>query len=97
MRTILTLIASTSLIAGCSDQAAGEGGIVKIDGSSTVFPVTEAVAEEFQANNSARVTIGVSGTGGGMKKFCAGEIDITGASRTIKDTEAQLCAEVQSC
>lgn len=90
--SILLLTAGGALSA-CSDQAAGKGGIVKIDGSSTVFPVTEAVAEEFQAQSDAKVTIGVSGTGGGMKKFCAGEIDITGASRTIKETEISLCAE----
>jgi phosphate transport system substrate-binding protein len=66
--------------------------IIAIDGSSTVFPITEAVAEEFQKANSARVTIGVSGTGGGFKKFCAGEIAIAGASRPIKPTEEQACA-----
>src|SRR4051794_28531954 len=48
--------------------------VIAIDGSSTVFPITEAVAEEFQKQNAAKVTIGVSGTGGGFKKFCAGEI-----------------------
>jgi phosphate transport system substrate-binding protein len=57
-----------------------------------VFPITEAVAEEFQKTNSAKVTIGVSGTGGGFKKFCAGEIAIAGASRPIKPTEEQACA-----
>ena len=66
---------------------------VKIDGSSTVFPITEAVAEEFGMKDKARVTIGVSGTGGGFKKFCAGEIDVTGASRYIKSTEQALCTE----
>lgn len=93
MRNFSILLIGSSIITGCSDQAAGTAGIIKVDGSSTVFPISEAVAEEFQAKNDARVTIGVSGTGGGMKKFCAGEIDITGASRTIKDTEAQLCAD----
>ena len=89
MRNFSIFLIGSSVITGCSDQAAS----IKVDGSSTVFPISEAVAEEFQAKNDARVTIGVSGTGGGMKKFCAGEIDITGASRTIKDTEAQLCAD----
>ncbi|HXS18554.1 MAG TPA: PstS family phosphate ABC transporter substrate-binding protein, partial [Polyangiaceae bacterium] len=69
-----------------------ELSIIAIDGSSTVFPITEAVAEEFQKTNPARVTIGVSGTGGGFKKFCAGEIAITGASRPIRPTEVALCA-----
>ena len=66
--------------------------MIAIDGSSTVFPITEAVAEEFQKENAAKVTIGVSGTGGGFKKFCAGEIAIAGASRPIKPTEEQACA-----
>ena len=67
---------------------------VKLDGSSTVFPISEAVAEEFQkANSSIRVTVGVSGTGGGMKKFCAGEIDIADASRPIKGEEIAKCEE----
>ncbi len=65
---------------------------VKLDGSSTVFPISEAVAEDFQsANRSIKVTVGVSGTGGGMKKFCAGEIDIADASRPIKAEEMEVC------
>jgi len=65
---------------------------IKIDGSSTVFPITEAVAEEFRSvNRDARITIGVSGTGGGFKKFCAGEIDIANASRPIKPSEVTQC------
>jgi phosphate transport system substrate-binding protein len=66
--------------------------LIKIDGSSTVYPINEAVAEEFQKQNPAKVTIGVSGTGGGFKKFCAGEIHIAGASRPIKAIEEQACA-----
>ena len=63
-------------------------GYVKIDGSSTVFPITEAVAEEFQKKHpKVRVTVGVSGTGGGFKKFVLGEIAINDASRPIKDKE----------
>ena len=65
---------------------------IKIDGSSTVFPITEAVAEDFQnANRGVRVTVGISGTGGGFKKFCAGEIDIVDASRPIKEEEIAAC------
>jgi phosphate transport system substrate-binding protein len=68
--------------------------LIKIDGSSTVFPITEGVAERFQKNNpSVKVTVGVSGTGGGFKKFCAGETDISNASRSIKDSEKELCAK----
>ena len=66
--------------------------IVQIDGSSTVYPVTEAMAEEFQkANKNINVVVGVSGTGGGFKKFCNGETDISGASRPIKSSEIELC------
>ena len=66
---------------------------VKIDGSSTVYPITEAVAEEFQKaqGGSTRVTVGISGTGGGFKKFCTGEMDISNASRPIKPSEQEQC------
>jgi phosphate transport system substrate-binding protein len=68
---------------------------VKIDGSSTVFPITEAVAEEFQKakKNTVRVTVGISGTGGGFKKFCRGETDISDASRPILKKEMEDCAK----
>ncbi len=71
------------------------GSLVKIDGSSTVYPVTEAVAEEFQAakKGAIRVTVGISGTGGGFKKLCRGEIDIANASRPIKSEEMTSCRE----
>jgi phosphate transport system substrate-binding protein len=67
--------------------------IVKVDGSSTVFPVTEAVAEEFQKEKKQRtkVTVGISGTGGGFKKFCRGETDISNASRPILKKEMDDC------
>ncbi len=66
--------------------------IVQIDGSSTVFPITEAMAEEFQkANSKIKVTVGLSGTGGGFKKFCRGETDASGASRPIRKSEADDC------
>lgn len=64
---------------------------IAIDGSSTVHPITEAVAEEFQRAKGQRVTIGVSGTGGGFKKLCAGEVAVAGASRPIKDSEIAAC------
>jgi phosphate transport system substrate-binding protein len=66
---------------------------VKIDGSSTVYPVTEAVAEEFQVKKkgAVKVTVGISGTGGGFKKFCRGEIDISNASRPILKKEMDDC------
>ena len=69
-------------------------GDVEIDGSSTVAPITEAVAEEFGAvYGDVRVTVGVSGTGGGFKRFTVGETDISDASRPIKDIEAAIAAE----
>lgn len=79
------------LAAAQTDPDASEPSIIAIDGSSTVFPITEAVSEEFQKTTNARVTIGVSGTGGGFKKLCAGEISIAGASRPIRPTEVELC------
>ena len=82
---------------GCGG-AAGAGdatstAVITVDGSSTVFPIAEAVAEEFQlVDAAARVTVGVSGTGGGFKKFCAGETDISNGSRPIKAVEIDACA-----
>lgn len=71
-----------------------ESAMIKADGSSTVYPITEAVAEEFgSANKDVKVTVGISGTGGGFKKFCAGETDISDASRPIKEAELKLCKE----
>jgi phosphate transport system substrate-binding protein len=79
---------------GAGTAPAKLSGEVKLDGSSTVFPISEAVAEEFQKKNGGvRVTVGISGTGGGFKKFCAGEIDIAGASRPIKETEIAACGK----
>lgn len=104
MNTRITLICAgaLTLVVGCKannqNQAAAEAPAtapqrIAIDGSSTVFPITEAAAEEFQKVNPARVMIGVSGTGGGFKKFCSGETAITGASRPIKPSEVKLCSE----
>jgi len=67
--------------------------LVKVDGSSTVFPITEAIAEDFQqaTKGKVRVTVGISGTGGGFKKFCRGETDISDASRPILKSEMEAC------
>jgi len=72
---------------------ASHAQIVKVDGSSTVYPITEAVAEDFQKakKNLVKVTVGISGTGGGFKKFCRGEIDISDASRPILKKEMEEC------
>ena len=80
--------------AALAAQAAfGQARIVKIDGSSTVYPITEAVAEEFQKakKQAIKVTVGISGTGGGFKKFCRGETDISDASRPILKKEMDDC------
>ena len=79
---------------GGSDDAGALSGNISVDGSSTVFPITEAVAEEFQKPHPAvRVTVGISGTGGGFQKFCRGEIDIADASRPIRPAETEACAK----
>ena len=67
--------------------------VIQIDGSSTVFPITEAVAEEFQKSKKGKikVTVGIAGTGGGFKKFCRGETDISDASRPILKQEMETC------
>ena len=104
--TLALTLVTVSLAAcggGTNAPAAGEsaasagggvpaGDVIKIDGSSTVFPITEAVAEEFQkANKGTKVTVGISGTGGGFKKFCTDETDISDASRPILPTEKDAC------
>jgi phosphate transport system substrate-binding protein len=72
--------------------ATAQDKMVTTDGSSTVFPITEAMAEEFQkANRGIKVTVGIGGTGGGFKKFCRGEIDVSNASRPIRDVEREEC------
>ena len=88
-----------AMAGGLTACGAGEGGasgtapVIAVDGSSTVFPIAESVAEEYQrVDPTARVTVGVSGTGGGFKKFCAGEADISDASRPIKAVEIEACA-----
>jgi phosphate transport system substrate-binding protein len=100
--TVLVLAFALAVgVAACGDsedEATGDGGdlsgSIRIDGSSTVAPLTEAIAEEFEAENSGvRVTVGTSGTGGGFEKFCAGETDISDASRAIEPEEVAACKE----
>jgi len=83
----------TSFAAVCAPQFAQAQAVIKIDGSSTVFPIAEAVAEEFQISKKGkvRVTVGIAGTGGGFKRFCRGETDISNASRPILKEEMDLC------
>ena len=91
---ITKCVAVASLaLAGVSGLARADVPLVKVDGSSTVYPITEAVAEDFQKSkkNSVRVTVGISGTGGGFKKFCRGETDVSNASRPITKKEMEDC------
>jgi phosphate transport system substrate-binding protein len=77
-----------------TSEEKGLSGDIKIDGSSTVYPITEAIAEEFRNEApDVKVTVGVSGTGGGFKKFARGETAISDASRPIKDKEKAACEE----
>ena len=75
------------------DKYANLSGEIRIDGSSTVFPIAEAMAEEFGYVSDVRVNVAFSGTGGGFEKFCRGETQISDASRPIKDKEVNACAE----
>lgn len=95
------------MLAGCTIQESStgsgeadggsrgdDGKVIRIDGSSTVYPVTKAVAEEFpKSQPGVRVVVGLSGTGGGFTQFAAGDIDISNASRPIDESEAAACAE----
>lgn len=97
MKTALYASAAALAVAafGATLATAQDVPTVLVDGSSTVFPISEAMAEEFQieAQGATRVTVGLSGTGGGFAKFCRGETDVTGASRPITNEEKDLCAE----
>jgi phosphate transport system substrate-binding protein len=95
--SIASIVAATSLLLAAAPQDAdlkSLKGAIKIDGSSTVYPITEAVAEEFnKVASKVRVTVGISGTGGGFKRFAAGEIDIADASRPIKKAESDTATK----
>jgi phosphate transport system substrate-binding protein len=94
--TLLGCIAALSLVAaGCGDDddSSSGGGLITADGSSTVGPFTTKAAEDWKASGGGDVTVGISGTGGGFERFCAGETDISNASRPIDDEEAALCEE----
>jgi phosphate transport system substrate-binding protein len=78
-----------------ADSANGLSGSIEIDGSSTVYPISQAVAEEYmrETRGDVRVTVGFSGTGGGFRRFCSGETEISNASRAIKEDELELCRQ----
>ena len=88
---VVPAFASVAILAGCG--GGGSGSAITADGSSTVGPFTTKAAEDFKAQGGGDVTVGISGTGGGFERFCAGETDISNASRPIKDDEAAICAE----
>ena len=98
LRTTSLLLAG-ALAVGCgsstpTEQQAGTEltGMIRVDGSSTVFPISEAMAEEFKARNPrVDISVGISGTGGGFQKFCRGETDISDASRPIRAAEMETC------
>ena len=98
---VIAALALGGLTVACSGSGGGDAaggglsGTVLIDGSSTVFPIAEAMAEEFSLaqEGDVRVPVGTSGTGGGFKKFCAGETAISNASRPISEDEEALCRE----
>jgi len=81
---------STALFSSFGSQATAQS-VIKIDGSSTVFPIMERAASDFQKSGGSRVTVGISGTGGGFKKFCNGDTDIANASRPILKKEIDAC------
>jgi phosphate transport system substrate-binding protein len=98
--TAIALLALPFVMAACGDDDGGGGGgsslsgTIRIDGSSTVGPLSEAAAELFREENpDVRITVGISGTGGGFEKFCAGETDISDASRAIEQDEIDACGE----
>jgi phosphate transport system substrate-binding protein len=93
MKQLRCYAAVVAALAGIAAAPVASAQIVKVDGSSTVFPITEAVAEEFQKakKGAVKVTVGISGTGGGFKKFCRGETDISNASRPILKKEMDDC------
>ena len=100
MTRTLILVGLSIVAAACGGGSRGESDlsaapVVQIDGSSTVYPITEAVAEEFRRATRARVTVGISGTGGGFQKFCRDEIDIADASRPIAASELDACAQTK--
>ncbi|MCG2710318.1 MAG: PstS family phosphate ABC transporter substrate-binding protein [Thermodesulfovibrionales bacterium] len=94
-KVVLGLIALMVMAVAFTMPAMAADKLIKIDGSSTVYPITEAVAEEFQKakKGAIKVTVGISGTGGGFKKFCRGETDMANASRPILKKEMDVCKE----
>ena len=100
MKKLVFILSVAFVLGACGNKKEKQegteelSGTISIDGSSTVFPITEAIAEEFRAvQPKVNVTIGVSGTGGGFKKFSRGETNLSNASRPIKDKEIEACEE----
>jgi phosphate transport system substrate-binding protein len=96
-RLTITLVAATALLAlattACGGGDEAGGGTISADGSSTVGPFVTKAAEDFKDADGVDVTVGISGTGGGFERFCAGETDLSNASRPIAEDEQALCAD----
>jgi phosphate transport system substrate-binding protein len=93
--TIVAALAALVLVPLAAGCGGGDGGstVISADGSSTVGPFVTKAAEDFKAGGGADVTVGISGTGGGFERFCAGETDLSNASRAIADDEIALCED----
>ena len=91
--TLAATAAFSVLVLGACGGGAGGGAAITADGSSTVGPFVTKAAEDFKAEQDVDVTVGISGTGGGFERFCAGETDLSNASRPIDEDEQALCAE----
>jgi phosphate transport system substrate-binding protein len=97
IRALLMMLGCTAVLVvlpGCGgDDESSSGGVITADGSSTVGPFTTKAAEDWKASGGGDVTVGISGTGGGFERFCAGETDISNASRPIDEDEIAICEE----
>jgi phosphate transport system substrate-binding protein len=93
LAVLAALLALVAASCGGGSDGTGDGAVITADGSSTVGPFVTRAAEDFKAEGGADVTVGISGTGGGFERFCAGETDLSNASRPIDEDEQQLCAD----
>ncbi|MGK7873393.1 MAG: PstS family phosphate ABC transporter substrate-binding protein [Xenococcaceae cyanobacterium] len=97
VKTFVLTVGAAALLQSCAQTNSQDWQPIEIDGSSTVYPITQAVAKQFQSENPNQVEVKVnfSGTGGGFKKFCAGQTNINNASRPILTEEMEACDEAK--
>ena len=95
LKTFFLTVAVLGLVVACGSDSSGKVQPIEIDGSSTVYPITQTIVQQFKATNNPReeISVSFSGTGGGFKKFCAGETQINDASRPISKEEMELCKQ----